>query len=235
MRDIRFILCEAGNPHNIGACARAIANFGFSSLYLISVLQDKVEEARRTLLSEAEVSAVDSSFVLDKAVFCSSVPEAIMGCDVLFGTSSLHRQNPERDVVSLHDIGSFLSRKGFLSPAVLFGCEKRGLTKEQLGYCNYILNIPSDSRQPSMNLGQAVAVAAYELSKIKQMPLLRVRKNRPSSPEEINRFALEIQSVLVQKDGIHWQEQTRLREIRQALLDARLTSQAMNALKAILK
>jgi tRNA C32,U32 (ribose-2'-O)-methylase TrmJ len=48
--------------------------------------------------------------------------------------------------------------------ALVFGPEKRGLTREDLALCHVLVEIPTDARQPSMNLGQAVAVCLYELA-----------------------------------------------------------------------
>jgi tRNA/rRNA methyltransferase len=48
--------------------------------------------------------------------------------------------------------------------ALVFGPEKHGLTREDLSYCHLLVEIPTDARQPSMNLGQAVAVCLYELA-----------------------------------------------------------------------
>ena len=235
IKEIRFILCEARNPLNIGACARAIANFGFSSLYLADVFPNDAEEARKAWISEAGISAVNSGFILDKAIYCNGIEEAAKGCDVLFGTSSLHRQHPERDVIALPDLPDFISSQEYSTIGIVFGSEKRGLTKEQLSFCNYIVSIPADERQPSINLGQAVAIAAYELSELNGMELLRDRERHSAPPEEIHRLAMEMQSVLAEKDGPHWKEHSRLRLIRQALLDARMSAQAVNALKALLK
>jgi tRNA/rRNA methyltransferase len=47
---------------------------------------------------------------------------------------------------------------------VVFGPEKHGLTREDLSFCHLLVEIPTDPRQPSMNLGQAVAVCLYELA-----------------------------------------------------------------------
>ena len=47
--------------------------------------------------------------------------------------------------------------------ALVFGSEKRGLTQEDLAHCHILTVIPTDPQQPSMNLGQAVAVCLYEI------------------------------------------------------------------------
>ncbi len=49
--------------------------------------------------------------------------------------------------------------------AILFGSEKRGLTNDHLARCQNLLRIPTVVALPSMNLGQAVAVVCYELSR----------------------------------------------------------------------
>jgi tRNA/rRNA methyltransferase len=47
---------------------------------------------------------------------------------------------------------------------LVFGSEKHGLTREDLSYCHMMAEIPTGAGQPSMNLGQAVAVCLYELA-----------------------------------------------------------------------
>jgi tRNA/rRNA methyltransferase len=48
--------------------------------------------------------------------------------------------------------------------ALVYGSEKHGLTRDDLSCCQILVEIPTDPRQPSMNLGQAVAVCLYELA-----------------------------------------------------------------------
>jgi tRNA/rRNA methyltransferase len=59
-------------------------------------------------------------------------------------------------------VAAELERGG--SVALVFGPEKHGLTRDDLSYCRLLVEIPTDVRQPSMNLGQAVAVCLYELA-----------------------------------------------------------------------
>jgi tRNA/rRNA methyltransferase len=57
---------------------------------------------------------------------------------------------------------------------VLFGSEKTGLSNQNLSHCQRVLRIPTEPDQPSMNLGQAVAVVLYEL----------VREREPEAARE---------------------------------------------------
>jgi tRNA/rRNA methyltransferase len=47
----------------------------------------------------------------------------------------------------------------------LFGSEKFGLTNEDFTHCHWLLNIPTREQHISMNLGQAVAVCLFGLSR----------------------------------------------------------------------
>jgi TrmH family RNA methyltransferase len=60
--------------------------------------------------------------------------------------------------------------------AIVFGCESRGLTEEELGLCQRRVRIPSHPIQPSLNLAQAVMIAAYEI-------FLASGEPRPTRPE----------------------------------------------------
>ena len=154
---LAVLLVSPRNPLNIGATARAMANFGFSRLAVVAPYEPHWREAR---------SAMGAEKLLQKARCTASLPEAIAGCTLVAGTGSLARRKPEQPVVPLpilvpviqHEI----ARGG--RAALVFGPEKRGLTRDDLSLCHVLVEIPTQPRQPSMNLGQAVAVCLYELS-----------------------------------------------------------------------
>lgn len=233
--EFRIILVRPRNPDNIGAAARAMANFGLKELVLVNAFGNDWKEAVRVWKTEASVSAIGAMDVVDSARLCSSIPEAAGGCDLLLGTSSLHFINPERDVLLLKDAAAYAGDRGARKAALLFGGEKTGLTRDDLSFCSAVVNIPTLPAQPSMNLGQAVAVACYELAG-RQNPARAERKAAPPAPPaEIARMADLISERLCGGGKRHWAGGGALRDIRQALLDARLTKGAMTALKLLLK
>jgi tRNA/rRNA methyltransferase len=91
----------------------------------------------------------------------------VADCTFVAGTgTSTHRQ-PDQPVWLLPDAGSILAdhvTKGGRA-ALVFGPEKHGLTRDDLSLCHALIEIPTDARQPSMNLGQAVGVCLYELAR----------------------------------------------------------------------
>jgi tRNA/rRNA methyltransferase len=151
------VLVSPRNPLNIGAAARAMANFGFARLKVVAPFEAHWREAR---------SAVGAPELLAAAHETAGLAEAVADCTLVIGTGSLTYRKPEQTVVSLPELPSMveqeLKRGGRV--ALVFGPEKHGLTREDLSYCHLLVEIPTDPHQPSMNLGQAVAVCLYELS-----------------------------------------------------------------------
>lgn len=160
---IEIVLVSPRNPLNIGAAARAMANFGFSRLTVVATSEAGLDfEAR---WREAR-SAVGAAEILQNARRTQCLADAVADCTLVLGTGSLERRKPEQPVIPLPQLGPRLrdepARGG--RTALVFGPEKRGLTRDDLALCHALVEIPTDPRQPSMNLGQAVAVCLYELA-----------------------------------------------------------------------
>jgi TrmH family RNA methyltransferase len=151
------ILVSPRNPLNIGAVARAMANFAFAQLTVVAPYQAHWQEAK---------SAVGAGDLLHRARQCATLAEATADCTLVVGTGTIDRRKPEQPVLALPCLAPHvrqeLARAGRV--ALVFGPEKRGLTRDDLSYCHLLVAIPTDPRQPSMNLGQAVAVFLYELA-----------------------------------------------------------------------
>lgn len=253
MRDlpITIILARPRNPDNIGAAARAMANFGLGALSVVAphipVWRETAETAARAgsgepvWLMERARAAVGAADIIRSARICGAVAEAAADCEVLLGTSALQRRAPDRDVVALPDVHAYLSER---LPSgknrrlgVLFGSERSGLTNEDLSHCNAILNIPACEKQPSINLGQAVSLVCYELAG--RSPGALPRAIRPAAPippaRETEQVVSEIFTLLkgCRVCGAGGREHEA--EVRRALLDARMTKGAMGVLRALLR
>jgi TrmH family RNA methyltransferase len=154
---IDLVLVSPRNPLNIGAVARAMANFGLARLAVVSPYEPHWREAR---------SAVGAPELLAGARETASLAEAVRDATLVLGTGTLTHRKPEQPVVRLDELAPLVRREfdrgGNL--AIVFGPEKHGLTREDLSYCHALVEIPTDPRQPSMNLGQAAAVLLYELA-----------------------------------------------------------------------
>jgi TrmH family RNA methyltransferase len=155
--NLRVVLVSARNPLNIGAAARAMSNFGFLRLRVVNAYEVAFREAR---------SAVGASAVLKDAQQYKDTADAVSDCALVVGTTALRSRELQH---SLHllEKGAILIRKQLKSQrvALLFGSEKAGLSNQDLSRCNWLIRIPTREQHLSMNLGQAVAVCLYELTR----------------------------------------------------------------------
>jgi tRNA/rRNA methyltransferase len=154
---IEVVLVSPRNPLNIGAAARAMANFGFASLTVVAPYEAHWREAK---------SAVGASDLLESAKRVERLADAVADCTLVVGTGSLEHRKPEQPVIPLPELAPRVREEIARGNrvALVFGSEKRGLTQEDLAHCHLLAVIPTDPQQPSMNLGQAVAVCLYEIA-----------------------------------------------------------------------
>ncbi len=110
--------------------------------------------------------------LLKNAQETASLADAIRDCSLVLGTGTLTHRKAEQPVVRLDQLAPLVtaSLQRGERVALVFGPEKHGLTREDLSWCHVLVEIPTDPRQPSMNLGQAAAVCLYELATRVQIP-----------------------------------------------------------------
>ena len=153
MKDCKLpaiVLVRPRNPNNIGAAARAMANFGFAHLRVVAVHPPVWEEALR--------AAVGAEALLRRARVFGGLAEAVSDRTRVLATSCMKARSPRMHVVPLP--GLSLGPKA----AVVFGPEKTGLSAKDMEHCDAVLRIPTAESCPSMNLVAAVAAVCYELA-----------------------------------------------------------------------
>lgn len=152
------VLVRPRNPLNIGAAARAMSNFGTRHLRLVNPYAAGFREAR---------SAVGASALLNNAQEFHSVAAAVADCSLVVGTTAVRNRALQQPVRRLNKQSGSAIRTALRSGkvAVLFGSEKIGLTNADFTHCHWLLTIPTEEQHISMNLGQAVAVCLFGLSR----------------------------------------------------------------------
>jgi tRNA/rRNA methyltransferase len=177
---LRVVLVRSRNPLNIGAAARAMSNFGFRNLRLVTPWEPSYLGAR---------SAVGASQVLLNAAVYGSVAEAVADCALVVGTSAVGERELHHPLHVLEQGGEIVRRSLATAPvALLFGSEKFGLSNEDLSHCHWLMHIPTRHEHISMNLGQAVAVCLYELARGSANDL-QPAGQKPASAEEVERIS----------------------------------------------
>jgi TrmH family RNA methyltransferase len=168
------------NPLNIGAAARAMANFGFRRLGVVAPYDVAFREAR---------SAVGAAPLLARAEEFSTVGEAVADCTLVVGTTSAGHRELQHPLRRLEYGARLIARRLPQSPvALLFGSEKFGLSNEDLSHCHWLMRIPTVDRNLSMNLGQAVALCLYELARDPQAAAARPQRIKPASAAQIEQI-----------------------------------------------
>lgn len=155
------MLFQPQSAGNIGAAARAIKNMGFSDLRIVSRVASGGHSGENRRL--AAVMAVHADDVLDAARTFPSLAAALADCAITVGTTC--RTGPYREAACpVREAAAELAAE---SPAnrvaIVFGREDHGLTNRELKLCQRLIVIPTAPEYPSLNLAQAVIVAAYEL------------------------------------------------------------------------
>jgi TrmH family RNA methyltransferase len=181
---------DTRNPLHIGAAARAMHNFGFARLRLVNPYHVAYQEAR---------SAVNAHEILKNAEEFKTLAEAVADCTLVVGTTSLgHRelQHPLRAI----EYGGRVLRKHLTSEpaALLFGSEKFGLSNDDLSYCQWLVRIGTEG---SMNLGQAVAVCLYELTR--NAVVSKPEKRKRARAEDLERLTQRLTEVLGLSGYVH--------------------------------
>lgn len=166
LKEIRVILFEPREPGNIGSVARAMKGMGLSQLYLVNPVPFR--DAKATWYM-----AHGATDVIENCQVVGVLDEALEGIQYLVGTT--HRKRGERLAPCVpvrqaaQKIAAISQNQGV---AVLFGREDFGLSSHQISMCHLTASVPMATKNPSLNLAQAVQVFAYEifLASVTEMP-----------------------------------------------------------------
>ncbi len=148
-----IVLVEPENPRNIGFVARAMY---CNELTDLRIVDPNVTEMNR----EAYITGVAGKVILDNATFYPTLAEATAECSETVGFSR-RTFNDEPCKLELPDLLGELPTTG--ATAMIFGRESQGLNSEELSFCSMLCVIPIRATC-SYNLGQAAAIAIYEIA-----------------------------------------------------------------------
>jgi len=151
-----IILVEPQLGENIGAAARAMANFGLTDLRLVKPRDGWPNERARRSASRAD-------HVIERVRVFDTVGEAIGDLKMLLATTARPR-SIARPVLGPAEAAARLRSAAAegVAGGILFGRERTGLSNEELGLAEALLTLPVDPRFASLNVAQAVLITAYE-------------------------------------------------------------------------
>ena len=152
---ITFILHKPQLSENIGACARAMKNFSFQKLILVS---PKPIFPNDKILA----TSVGAKNIISKAQCFSNIEKSLKNIDIVIATSARFR-NKNVKHLQLEDLKKINYKKKI---AFLFGSESSGLSNDEISYSNYTLQIPTNPDFKSLNLSHSLIIIAQYVSSI---------------------------------------------------------------------
>jgi len=189
------VLVEPQLGENIGAAARAMANFGLSRLRLVKPRQ-------RWPNDKARMMAAGADRVLDEAVLFDDLPAALADCSfVLATTARAHDQAKRvigaaaaaREIAPRVEVGETV--------AIMFGRERNGLENDEVALADRIVTLPVNPAFASLNLAQAVVIVAYEWFKLtsgEDLPFAMPQKSPPAPKQQLLAFFASLERELEQ-------------------------------------
>ncbi len=228
----RVVLVRPRNPLNIGAAARALANFGLVEMAVVAPFEPTWQEARS--------SAVGGEGVIAAARAVPNLSEALIDATVVIGATTGSHRNLLRELLPLPELAAWLRRrKAKGKAALLFGSEKTGLSNDDMSRCHALVRIPTSTECPSMNLGQAVAVCAYELESAGVIsapsPAVVVHKSDPANQQALDGIFEHATQILDAAGYFHPKSRAAmLLKLRRTLLDLHLTNNDVRVLGGVL-
>jgi tRNA/rRNA methyltransferase len=228
-----IILSEPQLGENIGATARAMANFGLADLRLVAPRDGWPNE-------KADAMAAGASYVLEGARVFKNVREACAELKLVFATTARDRA-VAKPVITPTEAGLRLRRASAegIAAGVLFGGERSGLDNDEVALADAILTVPTDPRFSSLNLGQAVLLVAYEWFRAGDAtPAERIDHGlaRPAPREELFLLFEHLEEEL-EKSGFLFppgNQPGMIRNLRAILHRAQLTDQEVRTLRGVI-
>ncbi len=157
LSNIRIILFEPREPGNIGSVARVVKGMGLSELYLVNPVPFQNEDAAFRMAHGARD-------ILKNCIVVPELKDALDGIKYLVGTTHRRRDARLPDPVTAREAANTIaSVSQDKTVALLFGREDFGLSTDQLSLCQLTASVPMATKNPSLNLAQAVQIFAYEV------------------------------------------------------------------------
>lgn len=170
-----IILVEPQLGENIGAAARAMANFGLRELRIVKPRDGWPNEAARA-------SAALAAPIVEAASLYETLAGAIADLNYVAAMTARSRYlakpvlAPDGAAEAL-----FERQEAGLRCGVLFGKERTGLENADVAVADVIVTAPVDPEYASLNLAQSVLLFAYEWRK--RVDPLSLGRRLPDAPQ----------------------------------------------------
>ncbi len=182
-----IVLVRPQLGENIGKAARAMLNFGLTELRLVAPRDGWPNP-------DAGPSAAGADEVLAKAAIFPTLAEAVADCAHVFATT-VRKRGVTKPVVTPEEAAQAIRAEPGRS-AIVFGPERSGLETDEVALARTILTVPVNPGFGSLNLAQAVILAAYEWSKSAGLTQPTITELHPPAPQ------VELEGMIAQLEDL---------------------------------
>lgn len=229
-----IVLVETQMGENIGAAARAMANFGLRELRLVKPRDGWPNDKARAAASRGDT-------IIDAVRLFDTVEAAVADLELVFATTARPHdiaKEVESPAVAAQSMAA-AARDGART-GVMFGREKWGLTSDEVGLADRIVTIPVDPVFASLNIAQAVLVVAYEWRRVvvgdaAWTPFVEKERSPQATKGDVFAFFDHLEAAL---DKIEFfrpasKRPLMVRNLRQIFQKARLSEQEVRTLRGV--
>lgn len=150
------VLCRAREAGNVGAACRAMAAMGLSRLVLADCPEFPPDPVRTFALKAYPLFEAARRF--------DTLEEALADCSLAAGFTRRAGRLRAREPRGVTEFSQDAVRRSG-RVALVFGNEADGLSASELALCDLAVRIPTSEDFPSLNLAQAVQIAAWEIAR----------------------------------------------------------------------
>ncbi len=233
---VRVIMVSTSHPGNIGSAARAMKTMGLNDLMLVTprCLQPAEDLQALALASGA-------TDVLERARVVASLGEAL--ADVRFALAFTARRRelshgmaPLREAVAVARSELAANPAADERIALVFGNETFGLSNDEVDRCQMIAMIPANPAYSSLNVSQAIQLAAYEMMLAANAFGIANSPPRPASAiGEVEGFLQHLEDAAVAADFLDPAEPKRfMTRMRRLFMRARMEPEEVAILRGVL-
>ena len=227
-----IVLVNPQMGENIGASARAMANFGLGELRLVDPRDGWPNEV-------ATANAAKAVHVVDGTKVFETLEEAIADLSYVYATTARQRgmlkpvRGPKEACAELRARHDAKEKTG-----ILFGRERWGLSSDEILLADEIVTFPVNPAFASLNIAQAVLLMSYEWMQTADVALpIAQRETKPASKDDMVRLYDHLEEAL-DRAGYFFPESKRDRlveNVRVIFQKAQLAEQEVHALRGMIE
>lgn len=227
-----IILVSPQMGENIGAAARAVANFGLRDLHLVAPRDGWPNKI-------AEANSVGAFEHINPIEVFDNTAEAIEPYHTVYATTARPRDMRKSVMTAESAIADMHRRHADgQRTAILFGGERAGLLNDDIALAQHIISVPVNPDFASLNLAQCVLLLCYEWRRqIDNTPAIELPETTgsPATQKQLIGFVERLENELEAHQFFREENMrpTMMRNIRNIFTHRDLSDQEVNTLHGI--